>query len=455
MSTILPLWPHSKRTSKKLRRNLLVLSTICIGLFLWKAGYFENSTASHSRRSLTGSLPCRELPGANDTLVIVKTGATELQDRLPVHLHTTFRCYPHYIVVSDHEETYRGLQIRDALDSVSEEKKAEHADFGLYRRLKQSGRKALEESELSGSESEETNWGGKRGNQGWKVDKWKFVPMVNNTYYDFPDFKWYLFIEADTYIMWATLLQYLNALDHTKNYYIGNQMVIGDDVFAHGGSGFVVSQSAMRVMTDYYATYKMELEAFTDWHWAGDCVLGMAFKKAKIPLTYAWPIFIEEYPGKVPYGKLKGASIPDPSKRLWCYPTVSYHHVNPEMVESLFEFEQDWMDTRPKSSEPFLRHKDIFQKYIMPRMKEIATDWDNENDADEGLGLSMEECEARCQASSVCLQWSLEANGGLCKTRQDPGLGKAKQNVTSGWMYDRIVKFADQPPCKNEGWILK
>ncbi|CAK4026167.1 hypothetical protein D6C94_03490 [Lecanosticta acicola] len=466
MSTLLPMWPQSKRRSRTLRRNGFIFVLCCLVFSLWKtdllydlksSGFKITNHAGSRKSNSKAVLPCRTLPGADETLVILKTGATELQDRLPVHLKTTFRCYPHYIIVSDHAEAFQGETIRDVLGtSVSTEKLDAHADFGLYRRLRDSGRKALEISELSGSESQETNWSGNRGNRGWKVDKWKFLPMVNSTYYEFPQFRWYVFLEADTYVMWATLLQYLQALDSRKEYYLGNQMVIGEDVFAHGGSGFVVSNPAMKVMVDYYRQYKGELEAYTDWHWAGDCVLGMAFKKAKIPLTYAWPIIQEGYPGVVPYGKRNDASIPDPRKRLWCYPTASFHHVSPEMVEDLWEFEMQWLEKKGKDEKPWLRHKEFFEQYLLPRMRETSTDWDSENDLDQGLGLSLDECEAKCKATAECMQWSLEKNGGLCKIRNDPGLGKYKANVTSGWMYDRIVKFTqDQAPCGDEGWILK
>ena len=69
---------------------------------------------------LTTSLPCQLLPGANDAVVIMKTGVTELQDRLPVHLDTTLTCPPNYVIFSDHEELYRGKwEIRDVLASVN------------------------------------------------------------------------------------------------------------------------------------------------------------------------------------------------------------------------------------------------------------------------------------------------------------------------------------------------
>lgn len=71
----------------------------------------------------------------------------------------------------------------------------------------------------------------------------------------YPDKKWYTFVETDTYMFWATMLQFQASLDHTKPYHMGSQNWIGDDAFAHGGSGFVVSNPALRLFVGYYATH--------------------------------------------------------------------------------------------------------------------------------------------------------------------------------------------------------
>lgn len=125
----------------------------------------------------------------------------------------------------------------DALETVSEDILKNHDDFELHRRLHRLGRSALELSELSGADSEAVQWHGKAENPGWKLDKWKFLPMVNRTIHEYPTKKWYIFVEADSFIFWRSALQYLNLLDYTKPHYSGSQMYIGDVLFAHGGSG--------------------------------------------------------------------------------------------------------------------------------------------------------------------------------------------------------------------------
>jgi len=351
LSTSDPTSPNvSMRKGKRFRHRVLAVAAVIATFVFWNSYKLGQPTAD-TPRPFSAALvesppPCWDLPGANDTLVILRTGSTELQDRLPIHLSTTLRCYPNYMIFSDYEEVYQGYHIVDALESVSSDILATHPDFALYRRLKEKGREALNASELSGSGSAADQPSGKAENPGWKLDKWKFLPMVNRTFFDHPDKRWYVFVEADTYILWSSMLQYLSVLDHTKPHYTGSQMFISGTIFAHGGSGFMVSQPAMKLVVQHYTAHKSEIEAYTDGHWAGDCVLGKAFVEGGTPFTDAWPIMQGDYPGTVPYARPDGRPIADGNKRVWCYPTVSYHHLSPTLIEELWRFEQRWIASK-------------------------------------------------------------------------------------------------------------
>jgi hypothetical protein len=292
------------------------------------------SPVSQSRNAATNALLCSDLPLANDTLVVMKTGSTELQDRLPVHSNTILQCYPNYAIYSDLTEEFHGHEILDALEDVDPTIKASHDDFALYRRLQQqSGRASLEQFELSGPHSKPPGASGKIENPGWKLDKWKFLPLMRKTLRNHPGKHWYIFVETDTFLFWETLLAYLAVLDSTKPYYIGGQIWIGDVEFAHGGSGYIVSRPALERVAKQYEENQHEWEKFTDNHWAGDCVLGKAFKDAGILLTAAWPIFQGDDIGNMNYGH---------SRRLWCQPTVSYHHVDASAIEDLWKYGRSW-----------------------------------------------------------------------------------------------------------------
>lgn len=126
----------------------------------------EETTSSNSP-----DLPCQSLTGADDVLVIMRTGATELADKLPVHLDTTFKCYKNLLIFSDYAETYQGHQIHDVLVDVAEDIKTTHEDFTHYQHVLQVGREHLSASELSGNVSWESGPVGKTENAGWRLDK--------------------------------------------------------------------------------------------------------------------------------------------------------------------------------------------------------------------------------------------------------------------------------------------
>lgn len=330
-------------TSRTLRcRKLaLFLSFFITALIYWTA-LPSSRRFTWWRFEILDDLKYQSLKGANETLVIIRTGSTELAAKLSVHLDTTLRCFPHTIVFSDSAETFNDHQVLDALESVSDTVKETNEDFELYRRLRD-GRQVLESdgwhSQPNGTFLESLS--GHTENPGWKLDKWKFLPMVNRTFAEYPEsagIKWYVFMEADSYIVWPTLLDHLARLDHTKPHYSGSAAYIDNVAFAHGGSTFIVSPPAMRSVTEYYNAHKEEVEETTNRHWAGDCVLAMYFAESGTSLTGAWPTFQGEHPGSIAYMEANsGPGLSD----LWCAPAVSYHHVDQPTIKDLWSFEQE------------------------------------------------------------------------------------------------------------------
>ncbi|KYG41775.1 glycosyltransferase family 31 protein [Acidomyces richmondensis BFW] len=443
-------------SNKRTHSRISIALTLIVVYLLWNItglghSFLHKNLLESDLSMLPKRLPCWNLPGAEETLVILRTGSTELEDRFSVHLSTSIKCFPNYLIFSDLEEYYNGEHILDALADVSPEILENHPDFELWRRLRKGGRSALAQSELAGAPDRFASMSGKTENPGWKLDKWKFLPMVNKTLHERPNMKWYVFIEADSFLLWSMLQQYLATLDPDKLIYSGSQMFIAGVLFAHGGSGFIVSRPAVEKVVAHYALHKAEIEEFTNEHWAGDCVLGKAFIDSGVPFTNAWPAFQGDYPGLVPYARADGRSVPDESLREWCYATVSYHHMSPAMIKDLWDFEQEWMISHDARAET-LRHKDIFTNFIMPQMMTPRNDWENLSDKEEGKLASVAECRARCIEQPDCRQYSLDQDQ-MCRTRVDPRLGRAARGFTSGWIEDRILDFErGMAPCGNECW---
>lgn len=242
--------------SSKLMRVRAALASVLAALYLlWSIADLGHPSTFYTSDQLPPQteLQCKSLPGADNVLVVFRTGSTELDDRLAVHLSTGVHCFPNYLIFPNFKESYgeERVQILDALEHVSPEIVESNPDFELYRRLRKNGRSSLDLSELAGSPDRFVVMTGKTENPGWKLDKRKFLPMVHQTLHERPDMDWYVFVEADTFILWSMLQQYLKLLDPKKPIYAGNQMFIGGDIFAHGGSGFVVSQPALRMVVDH------------------------------------------------------------------------------------------------------------------------------------------------------------------------------------------------------------
>lgn len=114
--------------------------------------------------------------------MILRTGVTEIEERLPAHLETTLKCPPHSVIFSDHEEVFRGHQVRDVLANISPDVLQSNPEFSLYHRVKEVGRLGLSPEELTGVRTtDNTNDDDKLLVPGWKVDRWKFIPMMNET----------------------------------------------------------------------------------------------------------------------------------------------------------------------------------------------------------------------------------------------------------------------------------
>ncbi|KAF2158820.1 hypothetical protein M409DRAFT_61326 [Zasmidium cellare ATCC 36951] len=122
-------------------------------------------------------------------------------------------------------------------------------------------------------------------------------------------------------------------LDHTQPFYGEDELTIGSDKFAHGGTGFVVSRPALQTVVDFYAAHKAEVEAKSSW-------------TPEFPMTDIFPTMQGEHPGFVTYGNPDSEAVPEEAWMIWCSPAISYHHMSVNVVEKLWRFEQRWSDDR-------------------------------------------------------------------------------------------------------------
>ncbi|KAJ5114802.1 hypothetical protein NUU61_000561 [Penicillium alfredii] len=436
-----------RRVSRRLVAVTIALTLLCLYRFLASETDPQRSSKPVSARTpdpddVDEPAPfCPPLPGIEDLLVVMKTGVTESREKVPIHFSTTLRCIPHYVIFSDMEEEIEGVQIHDALKGIDREV-LKNPDFNIYNRIAKNGREGLEQQDFA---DEANSAIGKPNNPGWKLDKWKFLPMAQQALRYRPEAKWFVFIEADTYVSWPTLLAWLARFDARKPLYLGTETQIADTIFAHGGSGFMLSHPALQSASDQYAAREKELNAYTDQHWAGDCVLGKVLADAGINLHYSWPILQNSNLGEL--DEFTRALYRDP----WCFLSVALHHLTPSEIEKLWKFELSrWNDKNKR----ILLHNDIFREYIYP---EIATQpirfgWDNLSKDEHPLTITFEDCRELCESEKACVQFAFRDN--LCVTSTTPRLGIPHPGgAVSGWLTSRIEPQMDKKGlCRKPQW---
>lgn len=179
---------------------------------------------------------CEGFPDTSNILLVMKTGATESFDKLPVQLMTALKCLPDFLLFSDLDQRIGGYHVRDSLETVLDAAKVDNGDFDLYRLQQQC---AVDQDNcvksIEGADS-----------AGWNLDKYKNIHMAEKTYRARPNYDWYLFVDADTYVSWPNLAYALGKLDPSEEKYLGVVTLIGTMTFGHGGSGYIVSQAAMK-----------------------------------------------------------------------------------------------------------------------------------------------------------------------------------------------------------------
>lgn len=408
--------------------------------------------------------PCQGLEGIDDLAIVLKTGSTEIYEKLPIHLATTFQCVEDRLVYSDVQQDFAGEPVRDALALVSKEARSKRKELHQYGILNDYVREGGTAAELRGDES-------------WHLDKWKFLPMISDAYFTFGDRKkWYLFIEADTYVSLHNLMPWLARLDSQETIYAGAQVMIGRTEFGHGGSGFLLSNTAAKALSTTYRKDQPLWEGKVSDDCCGDKVMAEVLKAANpsVRLLRSFPLIQGET-----------LSSLDWSRNHWCKPAVTWHHVDAAGIDKLWQFENRWRAEKAATI-PIL-FRDYYATFIHPRLlasNGTMADWGNLSDEwtfsteqdSSAHAETRRTCEAFCDQTPSCVQWAWRP--GSCKAgskvrfgwalRNRPALGsaedriekvdgKALEGAVSGWMMDRIQKYRDDMSQCDDGsiWITK
>jgi hypothetical protein len=210
------------------------------------------------------------------------------------------------------------ITVHDSLAPVAEFIKIGNPDFDLYRQQKA--------KKLLGWHDEEVTKETKEA--AWNLDKYKNLHVVHMAYNLMPKKKWYLHIDADTYLFWPSLLHWLPTLDTSGPVYTGSLTCFQDVKAAHGGSGILLSDKAMRAIVVDNSSTVPSWDAQAQKHCCGDELVARALIENGIEMHNSWPIINGENPATVPFGS-----------QYWCEPIVTLHHMTVEDMLMVAKFE--------------------------------------------------------------------------------------------------------------------
>ncbi|XMA16770.1 hypothetical protein WAI453_009561 [Rhynchosporium graminicola] len=354
--------------------------------------------------------------------LIIKTGAQEVS-HLSIAIGTTLRYLDpsDLLIFSDLQSSLGPFLIHDALRNVDQALKEIDPDFAIYRDIRRYQRTGQDISELK----EERAKGD--GRAGWKLDKYKFIHMVEQTFEMRPGSKWYVFVETDSYVMWSNLASWLAKLDSSKPLYLGAPVMLGGQAFAHGGSGYVLSNAAMNKLLgeDQPQGLAGSWDKRMKQHCCGDLALAIALKEKGVDVQGAGPMVHGEKPATFSYGP----------GELWCQPVVTMHHVLPHEVSAIWRFERRREVLEPLANETIF--SDLYFHFVEPLLVDVRENWDN---MAHGTTYSVEEREKQE------IKWTEED-----KEKEDEAeKQKPKEGEKEKAEADKKIKLLEEEKLKNE-----
>lgn len=382
--------------------------------------------AGHDPRIEDGDF-CAHFPKdlLNDIQIVVKTGIGE-RNKLEALLDTFGSCIDNILIMSDVADTVRGHRVHDVLAELPKSYAEDNPDWKAY--------KTQRAAFASGKTVDKSA-------EGWKLDRFKFLPMIEKAFQLHPNAKWYVFIETDTYHFWDTLFRVLGGMDPTKRHYMGTAVPAADNVwFAYGGAGFVLSGALVQDMNLGRTEEGKMSSKYSDLV-KGDCcgdtsLAYSLYREFEVRVQNLHPTFSGDEP---PWLEV------DRPRR--CVPLLALHRVQPEKMRELWR----WERCRRESKHP-LTYLDMLEFNLAPVIGSagsVRTYWDNgANFAQPEHNSTAEACFRACEASDSCLQATWFENVCQHAAFARPG-SKVENAMRSMWNMKNLEKLGWRPGLVN------
>ncbi|KAH7069186.1 hypothetical protein BKA63DRAFT_570041 [Paraphoma chrysanthemicola] len=456
--------------------RLLVLVLVIYG-FMWIKGwprYYDDEELPPSMRPQSGTALGPHGVGHDHLVVSIVTTATDVYTKLAPALAYLFDDDKDpTLIFSDLQMNVGDFPVFDVLFGYTRDFIGGNKELERYRQQVSFARRSIPLSRLKKQDGRE------EAEILAKLNKYKILQAMARAWEYRPDRSWYAFVEDDTFVDRVNTLDWLAQYNPKTKWFFGNPPVSGvSDAFAAGGSSFILSAGAMKEL------FKERKNVIQNWEKqiiehtsAFDLVFSVLQAELNLSLTGAWPGMSGSDPTSVPF-----------SPAVWCERVMMMHHVSPDIWSDLYLLQKN--HTEDHIRRPLL-FADLWDRFMAPEdLGSIRSDWDNlssdpsnarwnilfeSDDPNDGHAPngedSPEACEASCESSEYCMQWSYSSipqknwnENGQTKCHLSSSLrfgayspalewninGVSKLRTwKSGWKKPRFLAWANHQRCKN------
>ncbi|KAF2803461.1 uncharacterized protein BDZ99DRAFT_503103 [Mytilinidion resinicola] len=383
--------------------------------------------------------------------VTLKIGASEPSERLTAQLTSVSKCIPNLLVASDMDSIVDSRTAFDVLADLPPSLQDNNADFDAYHAQKE----PLKSGDFN-----------RKG--GWRLDKYKFLPMVEYAHASNPSAEWYVFLESDTFIIWDNLFQLLDRFDPRVPLYFGSPSPgrtppgLPKTWFAYGGAGFVVSAAAVKKLLDretgaYGELVKPGINAQYERDLRGECcgdsMLGWALWEHGVTLSGLFPMFNPHPLRGIPF-----------AERFWCQPAISMHKTRWRRWGRFGNGRCGGMRVpqRPILYADIAAH--IGLGTFEPRKDWDNADWDGWQEPDDSPAhKSVDGCASECRKHGGCFQYTFRRD--RCTFVRSFRLGQRKDPegeedwseeekvFHAGWDNVKIKQWMSEHTCEEARWV--
>lgn len=134
---------------------------------------------------------------------VLRTGYFDVPARIKAQFASISACIDDLLVFSDIDDTIAGHPVYDVLAELPGSYRISNPEFANYTLMHELyDRGTLRKEDASVHLLD-----------GWAMDKFKFLSMVERAWAMRPHKPWYFFYESDTYVVWDNLFRFLENLD--------------------------------------------------------------------------------------------------------------------------------------------------------------------------------------------------------------------------------------------------